>query len=287
MSMRDRRVKPGIFFFIRLLYKQDSHFGANKLETEYLGLLIGISFFAGAIDSIAGGGGLITLPVLLLVGISPVFAFGTTKFFAACGSFISVLNFARKKLINWRLLSFGIGFTLIGGFLGSRAILLFKPEIVQVLILVLLPLAATSLFWKKEDHPAHKVRHKKKKTGLLALGMGFYDGFFGPGTGTFLTLGFYHLLGLNLVHATALAKPFNLISNLAALLIFCFYGKVIWAIAVPMALANMLGNWAGSQLAISGGALLVRKALFGVCVLLFVSLGLKTLKACHVAFFGL
>ena len=257
------------------------------METEYLGLLIGISFFAGVVDSIAGGGGLITLPALLLAGIPPTFAFGTTKFFAACGSFISVLNFARTKLINWRLLGFGIGFTLLGGFLGSRAILLFKPEIIQVLILIFLPIAAASLFFKKEDHRAHPVSHEKKKTGILALGMGFYDGFFGPGTGAFLTLGFYHLLGLNLVHATALAKPFNLISNLAALSIFWFYGKVIWSIAIPMAIASMLGNWAGSQLAISQGALLVRKALVGVCLLLFVSLGLKTLKACHVAFFGL
>ncbi|MEI6790140.1 MAG: TSUP family transporter [Myxococcaceae bacterium] len=257
------------------------------METEYLGLLIGVSFVAGVVDSIAGGGGLITLPALLFAGVPPTSALGTTKFFSACGSSVSVLNFARKKLITWKLLGFGICFTLLGGFLGSRLILLFKPEVVQVLILIFLPLAAASLFWKRQDHPAHQVRHEKKKTGILALGMGLYDGFFGPGTGAFLTLGFYHVLGLNLLHASALSKPFNLISNLAALSIFCFYGKVIWGIAIPMAFANMLGNWAGSQLAISQGALLVRKALLGVCVLLFVSLGLKTLKACHVAFFGL
>ena len=257
------------------------------METEYLGILIGASFFAGLVDSIAGGGGLITLPALLLAGIPPVSAFGTTKFFAACGSVIAILNFARKKLINWHLFGLGVGFTLLGGALGSRAILFFKPELVQILILIFLPIAAASLFLRREDYRAHPVPYEKKKMGALALGMGFYDGFLGPGTGAFLTLGFYHVLGLNLLHASALARPFNLVSTLAALVVFWLNGKVIFEIAIPMAVVNMLGNWAGSHLAIKQGALLVRRALLGVCLLLFVSLAFKTLKACHVAFFNL
>ncbi len=245
------------------------------METDYLGLLIGIAFFAGAVDSIAGGGGLITLPSLLFAGVPPALALGTNKFLGTCGGIVAVFNFARKKLINWRLFFGAVWLTLLGGFLGSRAILLFDPESIQVLILLCLPFAVGSLFLKPVGHQVAKVAHEKPKTGLLALGMGFYDGFFGPGTGTFLTVGLHHVLGFNLVHATALAKPFNVVSSLAALVIFVFYGKVLWSLAIPLAIASMLGNWAGSHLAMKQGALLVRRALLGVCILLFVSLAIR------------
>jgi uncharacterized membrane protein YfcA len=110
--------------------------------------------------------------------------------------------------------------------------------------------------------------------------MGFYDGFFGPGAGTFLATGAHHFLGLNLVHATALAKPFNWISNIVSLVIFMINGKVLWSLAIPMAVTNMLGSWTGSHLAIKQGAKFVRKALLLVFSLLFISLTLRTLGAC-------
>ncbi|MEI6805220.1 MAG: TSUP family transporter [Myxococcaceae bacterium] len=245
------------------------------METEYFGLLIGVAFVAGVIDSIAGGGGLLTLPAFLFAGVPPVLALGTNKFVGTCGTLVAVLNFARKKLINWKILTFGAGFTVAGGLLGSRAILLCDPAVIQVVVLVCLPLAAGSLFLKKPDLAPEKIRYAKQKTGFLALGMGFYDGFFGPGTGTFLVVGLHHVLGLNLVHATALAKPFNLISSISALIMFGFYGKVIWSLALPLAACSMLGNWAGSHLAMKQGAFLVRRALISVCILLFVSLAIK------------
>lgn len=245
------------------------------METEYLGVLIGIAFFAGAVDSIAGGGGLLTLPALLFAGVPPAMALGTSKFGGVCGVLAATLNFAHKKLIYWRLFFWGAGFTLLGGFLGSKMILWFEPEIIQIFILIFLPVAAASLFLRKQQKDTIEIYHRDPKAGVLALGLGFYDGFFGPGTGTFLTVGFHHVLGLNLVHATALAKPFNLISGMTALGVFCFYDKVIWAIAIPMAFASILGNWAGSQLAVRQGALLVRRALIGVCILLFVSLAIR------------
>jgi uncharacterized membrane protein YfcA len=246
-----------------------------KLETEYFGILIVIAFFAGAVDSIAGGGGLITLPALLFAGVPPQFSLGTNKFTGACGALISTFNFARRKLIDWRIFFWGAGFTLLGGFVGSKVILWFDPKMVQILILLFLPVAAASLFLKQSQKDIMKIDYRGPKAGVLALGLGFYDGFFGPGTGTFLTIGFHHVLGLNLVHAIALAKPFNLISSLIALSVFCFYGRIMWAIAIPMAIANMLGSWAGSQLAMRQGALLVRRALLGVCILLFVSLAIR------------
>lgn len=239
-------------------------------------LLILTSFLAGIIDSIAGGGGLITLPALLFFGISPSFALGTSKFIGTCGGVIATINFSRSKLIVWRLFLISIPFTLFGGFLGSKAILFFNPEIIQSLIFVFLPLVFIAYFKKTKVIIFESCSAKTRKTNieliLLAFCIGFYDGFFGPGAGTFLTLGFHHLLCLDFVSATALAKPFNVVSSIVSLVVFAFYDKILWKLAVVMALASMSGSYIGSYLAITRGKVFVKKILLFACIFLFLSL---------------
>ncbi len=250
------------------------------MENEYFGLLVGISFLAGLVDSIAGGGGLLTFPALLFSGISPTQAIGTSKFFSTCGVSVAVANYASKKLIPWDLVRAGAVPSAAGALLGAYAILQLDSALISIIVLILLPIAGLTLFLKPKDHREVHVSHASTKAAGLAGLMGFYDGFFGPGTGTFLATGAHHFLGLNLLHATALAKPFNWISNTVSLVMFLINDKVLWGLAIPMAVTNMAGSWAGSHLAVKQGVKFVRKALILVFTLLFVSLAFRTLGAC-------
>ncbi len=238
--------------------------------------LIVVSFIAGFIDSVAGGGGLLTMPALLLAGVPPQIALGTNKLCGGLGTSVAVLNFARRNLIQWPLITWGAGFTVVGGLLGSRVILSINELLVGKILVFLLPLAGLSLLWKKKKNHAFasaQFSHPMRiKTSLVCFVIGFYDGFFGPGTGTFLALAFFSLLHFDLVRATAHAKVFNLISNISAIAVFGFSQKILFSLAIPMALANMAGNWMGSQMAMKKGDIFVRQALMSVLLLLFVSL---------------
>ncbi|MES2503515.1 MAG: TSUP family transporter [Myxococcota bacterium] len=250
------------------------------METEYLGLLAAAAFVAGLVDSIAGGGGLLSFPAMLFAGMPPVQAIGTSKFFSTCGLCVSTANYARKRMISWRFIRTGAVFAVIGSLLGSLTVLSIDNDWLRTLVLIFLPFAALSLLIRPDGKMERVIQHEKPKTIALATGMSFYDGFFGPGTGSFLAIGAHKLLGLNLLQATALAKPFNLISNVVALIIFGAFGKVVWPVAIPMAICNMIGSWSGSHLAMRQGSALVRKALLCVFAVLFISLALKSLKAC-------
>lgn len=243
--------------------------------------LISISFVAGLIDSIAGGGGLLTIPALLFLGVPPQIALGTNKLCGGLGTLVAVINFARRKMIQWPLILWGAGFTIMGASLGSRAILAVDELLVGKIIVILLPLAATSLLWKrkKNNSTVSDINSKsiRSKISLICLTIGFYDGFFGPGTGTFLALAFFSILHFDLVRATAHAKVFNLISNISAIAVFAASQKILFSLAIPMALANMAGNFMGSQLVMKKGDVFVKKVLLAVLLLLFASLASKFL----------
>ncbi len=241
--------------------------------------LICISYLAGLIDSIAGGGGLLTIPALLFAGIPPQIALGTNKLCGGLGTLVAVLNFARRKMIEWPLIIWGGGFTVLGGFLGSRVILAIDELLVGKIVVFLLPLAATSLLWKKNKKaaPDKNCKSYSIKVSLICLTIGFYDGFFGPGTGTFLALAFFLILHFDLIRATAQAKVFNLISNISAIAVFASSQKILFSLAIPMALANMAGNFMGSQLVMKKGDVFIKKVLIAVMLLLFVSLASKFL----------
>jgi uncharacterized protein len=249
-----------------------------NLTTEIILLLSAVSFVAGFIDSIAGGGGLLTLPSLMLAGVPPQIALGTNKFTATLGTGVAVGYFVYARKVVWKVVLTGVLFTFMGSYSGSRAILAINPDVAGKLLVFLLPLAAALLFLPRNKLNLSESIGKKQLflyTPLVCLLIGFYDGFFGPGTGTFLTISLFFFLRLNLLAATATAKVFNLASNVSALFAFVMAAKVLYAVAIPMAAANMAGNFIGSRLAIKKGQQIIKYFLMGALVLLTISLAIK------------
>lgn len=250
---------------------------ADPFSISLLGLvfLAGAAFFAGFIDSVAGGGGLISLPATLLTGMPPHLALGTGKLMACLGTTASFLTYARSGVIAWRIAGIGVLFALGGSALGSKTALLVDNAVLGKVILVLLPLAAILTFVPVRKGARAKEPGKAALyvlTPLICTAVGFYDGFFGPGTGSFLLLALHLVLGLNLIAASGTAKVFNLASNLSSLVVFVVSGKVYYLAAVPMALANIAGNIAGSRMALRGGPAVVRRMLLVSLGLLFATL---------------
>ncbi|MFA5073478.1 MAG: sulfite exporter TauE/SafE family protein [Nitrospirota bacterium] len=238
-------------------------------------VLSAVSFLAGFVDSIAGGGGLLLLPALLLAGLPPQTALGTNKFASSIGTAVALANFVRNKKVIWKIAIIGLGFSLAGGMIGSEAVLLFKNETVGKIITFLLPLAVIgSLIPRKERVTVQEFSSVDFyiKVPLIAFLLGFYDGFFGPGAGSFLIIALYLLIGLDLVYASGTAKVFNLASCASAAVIFFMEGKVLILLGLPLALANIAGNFFGSTLAIKIGSRVVRIFLVFSLVVLFISL---------------
>ena len=234
-----------------------------------------VSFLAGFIDSIAGGGGLLMLPALLFAGFPPQTALGTNKFASVFGMSVATFNFARNKMIVWKIVFLGVIFSLLGASVGSKAILFFTNETVGKIIVFLLPVAmVVTLAPKKERGLTKEISANDLyiKVPLIACAIGFYDGFFGPGTGSFLILAFYLLLGLNLVEASGTAKVFNLASGIGALTVFLLGGKVLFLLGLPLAAANIAGSYLGSSLAIKKGSAVIKVFLIVSLSILFVSL---------------
>lgn len=252
---------------------------ALPLEPFIIALICGMSFLAGFIDSIAGGGGLILLPTLLVAGLPPSLALGTNKLGAVCGVTTSLVNFARQGKVLWQIAGVGLPFSLIGSMAGSRVLLLLNPNVITTIILVILPvIAIITLLPQKALKTATHMLSKKALylyTPLICGVLGFYDGFFGPGTGTFLIFGFYFFLKLHLVNASGLAKVFNFASNLGAFSVFAFSGSILYSVGLPAALFNTLGAFWGSRLAIAKGQPLIRFFLLLVFGLLFITLIIK------------
>ncbi len=237
-------------------------------------LLALAAFLAGTIDSIAGGGGLISLPALLLTGMSPQLAVGTNKFSAAVGCSLSVYLFGKAKLIDWKLAFKGIAFSLFGAFLGAKAALALPPDTLGKAFTIMLPLIAiVCLRPQKKNLEAEQVPDfSMPKVIAICFSIGMYDGFFGPGTGTFMILGLFRVLKMDLVKASGTAKVFNLTSNISGLVTFMFSGYVLYSIAIPMAVASIAGNYVGTRLAITKGAGFIRRILPISLAALFITL---------------
>lgn len=250
-------------------------FDPPQLGLLALLFLAAAAFFAGFIDSIAGGGGLISLPATLLVGLPPHIALGTGKFMASVGTAASFLTYARGKAVAWRIAAIGVPFSLVGSVFGTKTALFVDNAVLGKVILFLLPVAALMTFMPVRK--AHRQFSPGKTalyvvTPLLCTAIGFYDGFFGPGTGSFMLLGLHLALGLNLVAASATAKAFNLASNVSSLVVFIASAKVCYIAAVPMAAANMAGNILGSRMALRNGPGVIRRVLLVSLALLFATL---------------
>lgn len=232
---------------------------------------------AGVVDAIAGGGGLVTLPAILATGLPPHIALGTNKGQSVFGSGAAMVRFWRAGLVRGQLAAITFPLGLMGSLLGAGLVLLMRPEVLKPLVLTLLVVVALFLAFRRGpvagERPEPPRRRLLTLGALIALVIGTYDGFFGPGTGTFLIIAFSGLLGHGMTRASADAKVVNFASNLAAVSLFAMRGVVLWHVALPMAAAQFTGAWIGAHLAVRGGDRLVRKVVLGVVVALVLKLG--------------
>jgi uncharacterized protein len=234
------------------------------VETLLLSLF---SFAAGFVDAIVGGGGLIQLPALLVLlpsaqqtSLAPIF--GTNKFASFCGTTFAMTQYARRIQIKWRVIAPSGIAALVFSFLGARIVSLLDPAALKPLILLLLVLTLAWTLKKKDFGSLHAPRLQPRREVILALlvgaVIGFYDGFFGPGTGSFLILVFVGLFGYDFLNASANAKIINVCTNLSAVAYFAATGNVLYEHALPMALANVAGAFLGSRMALLKGNAFIR-----------------------------
>ena len=239
-----------------------------------LPLLCFFAFLAGFIDSIVGGGGLIQLPALLILlpSYPNTMLLGTNKCSSIAGTATASLQFVRKVAIRWRITLPAMATAGAFAFLGARAVSVFNPNVLRPLMLVLLILMAVYTFIRKDFGALQKSRlpaqYEPLAAAMTGAVLGFYDGFFGPGTGSLLIFAFIGLLGLDFLTASASAKLVNFSTNLASILYFFITGQILWWVGLPMAICNMSGAYLGSRLAILKGSQFVR-VLF-LCVLMLV-----------------
>mgnify|MGYP000706962314 CR=1 FL=1 len=236
------------------------------------------SLLAGLVDSIVGGGGLILVPALFATfpGTHPATLFGTNKSASVWGTAIATVQYSRRVQMRWAALLPAAAAGFAGAFAGAWVVTVIDPGFLRRLLpFVLLAVLGYTLA-KKELGRTHAPRfaggHETGIAALIGLGIGFYDGFFGPGTGSFLVFLFVRLLGYDFLNASASAKLINTATNLAALILFAFKGHVWWHFALAMALANIAGSLLGTRLALKHGAGFVR----GVFIVVVSALILKT-----------
>lgn len=247
------------------------------LDLTTLALLVVAAFVAGFVDSIAGGGGLITLPALLIAGIPPVEAVATNKLQSTFGTAMASWRYWKAGLVKPSEMGGLIVATAIGAACGGYALRLVDPGFLQRFIPVLLiAIALYFAFGPKANEQDSKARLTPVAFAVgVCAPIGFYDGMFGPGTGSFFAVGFVSLAGLGLLKATANTKILNLVSNGASLLVFMASGKVIYAIGLAMAVGQTLGAVAGTNAAITHGARLIRPLIVVVTCAIALRLLLK------------
>jgi len=237
-------------------------------ESTVFIILFVVAFFASLIDSIAGGGGLLTTPSMLLVGMPPLNVLATNKFQSCFGTFTSTFNYYKNGLLVEKKKSLYFTLSFIGSSVGTLLVSRISNETLESVIPVLLIAAAIFFITNKGPSGVNKNEKLLILFNLIIFAIGFYDGFFGPGTGSFFVLAFIIVKGVNIMESTAITKLLNLSSNFAAFLIFAFQGYVIWYLGLVMAVAQIAGAYTGSKFAIKNGEKVVRPVLVVVSILL-------------------
>ncbi len=244
------------------------------VSPEILALLVGVALIAGLVDAIAGGGGLLALPALLWAGVPPLQALATNKLQGTFGTATAAFNFTRRGQIDPRGMLGQIVWTFAGAVCGTLAVQYLAAAWLSQLVPVLL--ITFSIYFLFSPRIGDQDAHTRIPPSLFGMtvgfGVGFYDGFFGPGTGTFFAAGFVLLLGWNLRRATAGTKLLNFTSNFASLLFFAAGGHVVWSIGLGMGLGQMVGAWIGSHLVIRHGSALIRPLLVTVSIVVSLKL---------------
>ncbi len=254
-----------------------------SLTTPALAALGAGVFLAGVMDALAGGGGLITLPAYLAAGLSPALVLGTNKLASSLGTVVATIRYHRALRFSVKDFLPALAAAALGAFLGARLAVLADPQWLRPLLLAALPLASW-LIWSRRDFGREDVSHRRtpaqrlRRGVLVAAPIGVYDGFFGPGAGTFYALGLVRACGYDLLGATARAKALNLLSNLAALAAFVAAGRLDWRVGQPMAGLSIAGNWVGAHLGVRNGAAVIRPVVVLVCAGLFAKLLLDSVR---------
>ena len=230
-------------------------------------------FLAGLIDAIGGGGGLISLPAYLIAGLPPHAAVATNKLSSTCGTTLATYRFIRNGLVNLKLATPSVIAAIVGSSIGANLSLLLNEDIMLYIMVGILPLCAFLVLNKKLFHDGGSdIVSLDKRTYIIAivaaLIIGMYDGFYGPGTGTFLIIAFTTFAKLSIKTANAQAKVINLTSNITSLVIFLLNKEVIFSIGLVAAACHMLGGYIEAGLVMKNGAKIVKPSIIFVLILL-------------------
>lgn len=244
---------------------------------SYIKILIIICpliFCAGFVDAVAGGGGLISLPAYVFAGIPMHVAYGTNKFASCIGTSVASAKFFKSGNIKIKPAILSAIGALVGSALGAQLVILLDEKYLKYCLIVILPIVAIYLLFNRHFGSEDDVRELSTKklyplAIVIGLIIGAYDGFFGPGTGTFLVIAFTTLCGFNMITASGNAKIVNLASNLAAVIVYLINGKVAFAIGIPAAVCSVAGNYLGAHLAIKNGSKFIKPIIIIVIAMLF------------------
>ena len=242
-------------------------------------IVLPMVFLASLVDSIAGGGGLISLPAYTFAGLSYDMASGCNKFSSTFGTLVSTIRYYRSGRLLVMPALCAAAAALPGSWLGTRAAMALGNQMMNGFMVFAIPVVGALVLFRGKGPDVSRPVCRKTCLLCLTIGLftGFYDGFFGPGTSTFLIILFKWIAGMDMVTASATAKPVNLASNIASLVTRIAAGNVLYALAVPAMCCSVAGGWLGSRLALTKGARLIRYVMLGVLTLLTVKLAVEWL----------
>ena len=245
------------------------------LSVQHFLIVCPLVFFAGFVDAVAGGGGLISLPTYMLAGVPVHSAIATNKLSSGMGTAVATCTFAKNGLIPWKQAGFCAVCALIGSAIGANLALIVSDGIFKCIMLVALPLTGIYVI-RKKSFAADKVPYAEKKTILIsmaiALFIGSYDGFYGPGTSTFLLLLLTALAHMDLFYAGGVTKIINLTTNITSLTVYLLNGKVLIPLGLVAGLFSICGNYLGARYFKEGGSRVVRPLIVAVLAIFFVQL---------------
>lgn len=234
-------------------------------------------FLAGLVDAIGGGGGLISLPAYLFAGLPVHQAIATNKLSSACGTTLATARFIRNRLVNFRLAVPSVLAAVMGSSIGAHLSMATDEKIMRYILFIILPVSALIVLNRKLFHDAEDdTVHLNRRTVLTAIGsaftIGIYDGFYGPGTGTFLIIAFTVLARMSIQTANAQAKVINLTTNITSLVIFLLNGQVLIPLGLAAAVCNMAGGYLGAGLVMTKGSKIVKPIILFVLGLLLIKI---------------
>lgn len=237
---------------------------------EVLAFLFFAAVIAGFMDTLAGGGGLITIPALVVSGIPPLAALGTNKLQSSFGAATSSFLLFKRKKIHWQELRPMMIAAFMGSVIGSVAVQIIDNKVLEFvipLVLVIIAVYFITAPYLKLESAKPRMTDKNYQKSVLPI-IGAYDGMFGPGTGSFLAAAGVSLRGLELINATAMAKPLNFATNIASLIVFIFAGQIVWLAGLVMIVGQMFGAWLGSHYLFKINPKKLRILIVTICLLM-------------------